>query len=156
MKELLQLEIIENNECRHRDLKFSIKGLIERQEFDTYFFAVQIDDFENLREIKNAVVNLLNYWAMETQNAKDDRPIYLPIDFSDEYTGCIRVLGQGDQVVLTYGFSHLEGHSVNPLNPGNYCNSISDFEMTVNQSIEVSKIDFLNSIAHQIRLLQNS
>ena len=156
MEHILQVQIIDNDRGGHKDLIFSIVGLVDKLEFDTYHFAIEIEPYENFQDIRNALATLLTYWLTETQNAKEGLPVYLPIDFSDQYTGCLKVLKQGDKLLLNYGFSNREGYSVNPLDPGNYCNIITDFEDTVDKTIEVFKADFINSIKLQVDKLKNA
>jgi len=43
----------------------------------------------------------------------DGQNIYLPIDFSDQYTGCLKVEKNSD-LNLTYGNSRREGWNVDP------------------------------------------
>lgn len=120
--------MIDNDNGGHKDLLFMINGLVDSKSFDTYYFAFAIEPISGLTNIKNAVGQLISFWRDKTLELKDSETIYLPIDFSDQYTGCLRVVRDKDEVVLTYGNSRVEGHAVNPLNPINYYKVIKDFE----------------------------
>lgn len=155
MENILEIEILDNDKGGHDDLIFTIRGLVDKLKFDTYYFLIQISPCENFQDIRNAVVKLLSYWLMQLKNIKDEKPIYLPIDFSDQYTGCLRVVKKDENVQLTYGCSMVEGFSINPLNPGNYYDMITDFEDTENKTVTVSYPAFLTSVKTQIEYLEN-
>ena len=149
---MLQVEIIDNDQGGHEDLLVNIDGLINKV-FDTYYFAIAIEPFENLQDIKNAVTKLLMYWREEIQSAKDGQKLHLPIDFSDQYSGCIEAAQKGENLQLRYGYTERGGWNINPIDPGDYSKTVTDFEDTENIIIEVSKADFLNEIVRQIRKL---
>ncbi len=156
MADILQVDIMDNKKGGHDDLIFSIEGLVDKLILDTYYFIIEIEPYETLQDIKNAVGQLLTYWLTEIQNVDEGKQIYLPIDFSDQYTGCLKVLKQGESIQLTYGFSDREGYSINPLSPGDYSTTITDFKDTQNKTIEVTSDDFMNSVRHQIDRLVNA
>ena len=54
--------------------------------------------------------------------------MYLPFDFSDEYTGCLRCERKEDRFVIVDGFSLQEGWSVNPSDISDYIYNIRDFQ----------------------------
>lgn len=151
---MLQIEIIDNDKGGHDDLLVTIDSLIN-EVFDTYYFALAIEPYESLQDIKNAVAQLLTYWTKEIQSAKEGQRIHLPIDFSDQYTGCIEVVQKGEDLQLRYGYSEKEGWNINPLNPDDYSKTVYDFEDTENRTVELSKPDFLTAIERQIEKLKS-
>ncbi len=141
MTNLLNIEIIENNKGGHEDLMFEIPGLIGQQKFDTYYFALAILPKNGINEIKNAVAELIASWNKKQAELKSGETIYLPIDFSDQYTGCLKV-EKKNNLTLTYGFSRREGWSVDPINPNKYFESITDFESENKKSLTVGQSEF--------------
>ncbi len=154
MTEILNIEIIDNDKGGHNDLLFSIPDLIGDKEFDTYYFFLTIEPVETIDDIKNAVSQLIQFWYNKVSESKKGETIFLPIDFSDQYTGCLKVQNQGEQLVLTYGFSRREGYTVDPLNPENYYKEITDFEADSEKQITVDPSIFISTLDKQIRKLK--
>ena len=141
MSNLLKIEIIENDKGGHEDLIFEIPNLISQQKFDSYYFALAIEPKNGIKEIKNAVAELIASWNKKQAEMENGQVIYLPIDFSDQYTGCLRVEKKND-LNLKYGFSRREGWTVDPINPTEYYESISDFDTENDKSLTVNQSEF--------------
>jgi hypothetical protein len=156
MTDIISIDIIDNERGGHEDLIFSIPNLIEQKELDTYYFWISNETIENLSELKIAVSKLIKFWFEKVYELNSYDTIYLPIDFSDQYTGCLRVYKEDNQLILTYGFSMREGWAVDPLNPENYYKSITDFEGDTEKQIKVDKEIFLAALTRQINRLSDS
>lgn len=154
MTEILSIDIIDNDKGGHDDLLFSIPDLIGDREFDTYYFCIAVETAETIDDIKNAVSQLLQFWIDKVSESKNGETIFLPIDFSDQYTGCLKVNKNDGQLILTYGFSRREGYAVDPLNPENYYKEISDFEADPEKVLTVEPTVFLSALDRQIRKLK--
>ena len=154
MADLLTLDVIDNGQGGHRDLLFCIPDLIDDQEFDTYYFSFADEPLETIGDIKKAVSRLLQFWHNKISESKNGEIIFLPIDFSDQYTGCLKVQNQDGQLVLTYGFSRREGYAVDPLNPENYYKEITDFEADSEKHLTVNHSIFISTLDKQIRKLK--
>lgn len=155
MEQIFEAQIINNNQVGHRDLIFGIAGLFANREFDSYYFSIAIEPNDTIQDLRNALATLFSYWITEAKQLPDNHSIFLPIDFSDQYTGCLKVVSCGPILQLTYGYSEREGFTVNPLDPGDYSTSVTDFKDTENKTIEVLKSDFLSSLKEMIDRLQN-
>ncbi|PRX56651.1 hypothetical protein [Flagellimonas meridianipacifica] len=154
MKSPLNIEIIENNGGGHNDLLFEIPKLIGQQKFDTYYFALAIEPKHGIAEIKNAVARLIDSWNKKQAELKNGQVIYLPIDFSDQYTGCLRVEKKND-LTLSYGFSRREGWRGDPMNPVDYFESITDFNSINEKSITVNQLEFEKCLTEIIEKLKS-
>lgn len=154
MREILSIDIIENDKGGHEDLLFSFPDLISDKAFDTYYFCLAIDPVDPISDIKNAVSQLLRFWLDKIEESNNGETIYLPIDFSDQYTGCLKVGNKNKQLVLTYGYSRREGYTVDPLNPENYYKSINDFHADTQKQLTIDKAVFTSVLDQQIRKLQ--
>lgn len=155
MPDLINVDIIENNKGGHEDLLFSIPNLIEDQIFDTYYFYLAVEPAETIDHIKYAVSNLIQFWRNKISGIKKDETIFLPIDFSDQYTGCLNVRKQDEKLVLIYGYSNREGYAVDPLNPENYYKEITDFEADSENIIIVEQSVFILALEKQINKLRS-
>ena len=154
MTEILTIAIIDNGRGGHKDLLFSMPDLIGDKEFDTYYFGTAVGPTETIDPIKNAVSQLIQFWLDKVSKIKIGETIFLPIDFSDQYTGCLKVQKQGTQFVLTYGFSGKEGYAVDPLNPENYYQQINDFEADPEKQLIVEPTAFISTLHRQIKKLK--
>ena len=146
--------IIENDEGGHDDLIFSIPGLTGTETFDTYYFALAIESRENAENVRGAVAELLQFWIDKIDETKNGETIHLPIDFSDQYTGCLRIKNESDQMTLTYGSSMREGWAVNPLNPEKYYKAINDFRPSSDKQLVWSKSFFISAVNSQVQRLK--
>jgi len=142
---IFNLDIIDNDEGGHRDLIFEIPKLINRQAFDTYYFASVNETCDSLQDIKDEVVKLLKDWNSRIIELCEGEIIHLPIDFSDQYTGCIRV-EKSNCLKLSYGLSYTEAWSVNPTKPDKFYYSINDFEAENEKSLIISQKEFTESV----------
>ena len=154
MTGIIAIDIIDNNKGGHNDLLFSIPDLIGDKEFDTYYFCLAVEPVETIDDIKNAVSQLIQFWYNKVSESKNGETIFLPIDFSDQYTGCLKVQNQDGQLVLTYGFSRREGYTIDPLNPENYYKEVNDFEVNPEKYMIVDHSAFISTLDKQIRKLK--
>ncbi|MFT6843646.1 MAG: hypothetical protein ACJASR_002430 [Psychroserpens sp.] len=141
----------------HNDLLVEISKMNFSNQFDTYYFQIKKEPFEN-QDIKNGISELLDYWKKKIIDLKTENSIYLPIDFSDEYTGCFKLtINENDKIQMEYGFSRIEGYSISPSNPGEYYKSVKDFKNNNEYSIvEVSKKELMDSIIRNIKELKKN
>ncbi len=154
MKNLINIEIIENDKGGHEDLVFEISKLISQQKFDTYYFDLAIEPKSGIKEIKNAVAELIASWNKKQAELENGQIIYLPIDFSDQYTGCLKV-EKKNELILTYGFSRREGWSVDPINPTEYYETITDFDTENENSLIVEQAEFEKCLTGLIKKLKS-
>jgi len=152
MERIINIEIKESGKG-HNDLIFEIPNLISKKEFDTYYFALAIEPKFGVKEIKNAIIKLITFWIEKIIELKNKEIIYLPIDLSDQYTGCLKV-EMNDNIALTYGYSRKEGWSFNPLNPSEYYKKINDFIANPKKTLTYSKIEIIQSINGLIEKLK--
>jgi hypothetical protein len=150
--EILSIDVIDKD--GHSDLLFSIPDLIGDKELDTYYFGIAVEPLETINDIKMAVSQLIQFWLDKVSEVKNEETIFLPIDFSDQYTGCLKVQAQDELLVLAYGFSKREGYSVCSLNPENYYKQINDFEADSEKQLTVNKSDFISALDKQVRKLK--
>lgn len=148
MDDILKINLLEKS--GHDDLNFCIKDLTGDLTFDTYYFGLAAEPYENFQDIQNCVADFLKHWVTQIEIMQNNQTKFFPIDISDEYTGCIKIDKNGDNLNLTYGYSKRHGYSVDINNPVNYFDSVTDFKGDTNHSVVVTQIDFINSIKNQI------
>ncbi|MCW3465008.1 hypothetical protein [Chitinophaga nivalis] len=148
MNELITVAVIDSGNGGHDDLHVVVQDVMEGY-FDTYYFWLKLESVGS-KDIKAGVASLIAYWIACISNSSPNDIIYLPIDFSDEYTGCLRVEKLSGRLKVTYGYSLTEGYSVNPLDPGDYYNSIADFKAQATEELLVSEADLIQSLHRAI------
>lgn len=62
--------------------------------------------------VQNGLRQLLQGWLQLLQQLSDGGQVYLPFDFSDEYTRWVSVRREGSQVELVFGWAPVEGWAI--------------------------------------------
>lgn len=153
MDDIINIEILDKS--GHDDLKFSIKDLTADLTFDTYYFGLAIEPFDDFKDLKVCISKYLQTWLTEITNMQSGQDRYFPIDISDQYTGCLKISKLKDQLEISYGYSWREAYTVDIISPENYFNGISDFHSDIPQKLMVKEEDFINSLLTQIDKLSN-
>jgi hypothetical protein len=137
----------------HRDLIFRIPDARIDMRFDLYYFAVD----QNTFPIVDPLVELLKYWIENINNLGIGEVGFFPIDFSDEYTGCLKVSRINDEhLLLEYGDSRINGFSVSPSQPKNYYKEVQDFKFDDDTiPLTVDRGRFLNELKTNKEKIEN-
>jgi len=97
---------------------------------DSYYFSLDpaVQDRPEEQRIRASLERLLDQWLTAVQNARTGQTIFLPFEFSDEYTGWLRITVEGDRVRCRPGWSAIPGHAVSPSNISLHQANVSDFD----------------------------
>jgi len=143
--------LFEDNRTGHDDLVLRFSGQL--YVCDTYYLAL---DSELLREYEDAgkigvvLRRLLEQWLTTVENVEDDGTVYLPYDFSDQYTGWLCCFRSGNTASVCRGWATVEGWSISPSAVGQYMTLLPGFRPdgpTVQVPIEELIEAIHNSIA---------
>ncbi len=145
MNNIINIQIVKNSKGGHEDLLFEIPELNIHKELDTYYFTLAIETKKQCYQNKHAVVELISFWKKKITEMNNGDVIYLPIDFSDQYTGCLKV-EKGNSLKLTYGYSMQEGHSINPMNPIYFYKTVTDFKTEYEKSLIANQLAFIKCL----------
>jgi hypothetical protein len=135
----------------HNDLHLWLEGY--SRVADSYYLAIDpaiLPKQETPKKALLVLTLLLEKWQEALQKAAQSQTIFLPYDFSDEYTGCLSCKIDGVLIEIVPGFSNREGWSIGPSNPSDYFFNITDFRPDAPKPIRLSKADFLNRIQESI------
>jgi len=144
-KRLIYIELKTESDG-HSDLIVELPKMNMSEQFDSYYFQVECEPFE-INDIKQAISNLIEYWKDKILEIKSTEPIYLPIDFSDEYIGCYRLESVKGKIKMQYGFSRTNGFGISPSKPGDFYKSVKDFKLLTDYlTIVVSKKELIDSL----------
>ncbi len=157
MTTILNIELIDKGfgSRGHEDILFSIPRLGVDQECDLYYFSFSKDSDNTFDDTINAFCTLIEFWREKTLECNDNSTIYLPIDFSDEYSGCLKLKREDKNLILTYGYSLREGWSIDPMRPEDYYKEITDFKADPDLQLAVDRGEFLNNLDSQIQKIRN-
>ena len=70
---------------------------------------------------------MLGAWLQALLAAADGELIYLPFDFSDEYTRWIACQRDGDQLLVVFGWAEVEGWAISPSDFSEYQKDLPGF-----------------------------
>jgi hypothetical protein len=148
------IEFRDNNSL-HNDLFLHFENQVI--ECDSYYFALDKNiepDKENAAKIKTVIKELLNQWKLYVSRAKSGEIVYLPFDFSDKYTGCLKCEFQSDCVLLTIGYLQFEGWLFFPSDISTYVKSNKLFIKSKDSIAKLKRSEFLNQIKQNIELIK--
>jgi ribosomal protein S18 acetylase RimI-like enzyme len=140
-----------DNQCGHDDVHVWIEGYYRTT--DSYYFALDqamLAGKESADKVRRVLIRLLDRWMEALAQATPAQMVYLPFDFSDEYTGCFQCRPDGAFVEVTPGWSNRMGWSFAPSDPGDYFFGITDFKSDAPAPIRLPKEEFTRRIRESI------
>ncbi len=99
---------------------------------DSYYFAIDRNVLPERRDdpkIRTVLRRLLEQWASAVRNLQDGAVVFLPYDFSDEYTGWLSCTRRGAVIDVSRGWALVEGWSISPSDVGSHLSSLRDFRL---------------------------
>ena len=90
-----------DNDTAHDDLHVWIEGYSRTT--DSYYLALDrgmLAGEESAEKVRRVLVQLLQRWLEALAQTTAARPVYLPFDFSDQYTGCFQCRLDGESIEI--------------------------------------------------------
>ena len=146
-----------DNGTAHDDIFLSLGGL--EKTGDAYYLALDHSlgrDDESPDKIRLVLQRLLEQWRDAIRSVDEGSSVYLPYDFSDQYTGCLRCTRNGRDIVVADGWCDIEGWRVSPSSLGEYTKTNSNFqrgdgtEFTISASSLMEQINVAIDVAKKI------
>lgn len=139
------------NGTGHNDIFLSLQG-IERIA-DSYYLGLDCLDGtdESPSKILRVLSKLLQQWLEAVEAARDQEQLFLPYDFSDQGTGCLRCTRFGDNFLIEPGWSEQEGWSVMPSALEGYLTGVTDFHPGGTAAVILSVREFRVRIERAIK-----
>lgn len=140
-----------DNDTSHDDLHVWVEGYSCAT--DSYYFALDssiLAGDESADKVRHVLIQLLQRWIEALMQATPTRPVYLPFDFSDQYTGCFQCSLDGDFFEIVSGWSSREGWSLLPSNPGDYFSGVTAFKSYPAAPVRLPKAELLRRIRESI------
>ena len=118
----------EDNDTAHDDLVLRFAG--QSWVCDAYYLALDQGLFperEDADKVRAVLLRLLERWLSAAENVIDGGTVYLPYDFSDQYTGWLRCQRSGGVADVCRGWAEVEGWSFFPSAVGEYLTQLPGF-----------------------------
>lgn len=127
----------------HGDLFFEIEGL--RLQGDTYYFELDrpADGPTGMAAVLRSLAALLEQWIQRVSAQSDGETVYLPFDYSDEYTGVVVVHREVDVLGLWSGWSNLAGWAHYPSDIAEFTARIGPVHETREPCVRMPRLDFI-------------
>ncbi len=111
--------------------QFSIRVGEEQRSGELYYLGIdpQADDHDCSAEA--GLRNLISGWIAELISADDGCILYLPFDFSDEFTRWLACEKTGSEVTCVFGMAEVEGWSFSPSDFSGLARSLQGFQADV-------------------------
>lgn len=93
---------------------------------DSYYLSIDPQEPEHDPSPTAGLRTLLLSWIRELSSSDGDL-IYLPFDFSDEYTRWLACQKIADQVLVVCGWAQVEGWAIRPANFREYVHAVPNF-----------------------------
>ncbi len=116
---------------------------------DSYYLsldnAFRPDDRSDLK-VQELFARLLASCAARAEDLENGETAYLPLDFQDEWIGCLRCVRHGDEFLLCFGELDENGYAVLPSEPAEVFSSACDFRAS-GEVVRVRRGDFLSAVS---------
>jgi hypothetical protein len=147
---MIQL-LFEDNQSAHADLV--LQTPTDECRCDSYYFLIDSNferDNESPEKVVRGLAALLGKWQSAVVNAADDGTVFLPFDFSDEYTGWLKCEFNGAVANVTRGWSEMG--AVFPSDSEKWMTSLSDFQVADDSaSFSIERLELLSAIAANLK-----
>lgn len=150
---LLQITLADN-ERSHEDIHVQFNN--HQFVCDSYYFLIDDtipDEPTTAGKAKTGLQILLMQW-LESLRVSPDDIIYLPFDFSDQFTRCLRCKIKGTNITVCAGWTHVEGWRTLPSNIAGYSAQVTDFQPETS-AIDVQRDVFMHQLTNLINTFQN-
>jgi hypothetical protein len=136
----------DDKETGHNDLVLRFAG--QSWVCDSYYLALDrglLADREDADKVRAVLRRLLMQWLEAVDNMPDGGAVFLPYDFSDQYTAWLRCQRSGSGVTVFRGWADMAGWSCFPSAVGEYLSHLPGFRPD-GPSIWIDRSELLQAI----------
>jgi hypothetical protein len=138
--------LLENNSTGHNDLVLRFAG--NSWQCDTYYLVLDGESLpgpNDTAKIRRILQKILEQWLYAVENVPDGSTVYLPYDFSDEYTAWLRCSRMGDTASVCRGWAEEEGWKISPSSVGHYLTHLPGFRPD-GPTVDVSMRELIEAV----------
>ena len=111
--------------------QFSVRVGEEQRSGELYYLGIDPKAADHDCSAEVGLQNLISGWITELISAEEGRILYLPFDFSDEFTRWLACERTGSEVTCVFGMAEVEGWSFSPSDFGGLAKSLQGFQADV-------------------------
>ncbi|MEJ7593615.1 MAG: hypothetical protein WKF77_18915 [Planctomycetaceae bacterium] len=94
---------------------------------ESYYLGLQPNSEHHEFRPVEGTMQLVGEWIRLLTNLKDGRQLFLPFDFSDEYTRWVTMHRDAREVTIVFGWATVEGWSISPGDLSQYAHGVPNF-----------------------------
>ena len=94
---------------------------------ESYYLGLQPGSENHESRPVEGTVQLVGEWIRLLTTLKDGQQLFLPFDFSDEYTRWLTLHREGRNVTIVFGWATVEGWSISPRDLSQYAHGLPNF-----------------------------
>lgn len=94
---------------------------------ESYYLGLQPNSEYHEFRPAEGTRQLVAEWIRYISDMKDGEQLFLPFDFSDEYTRWITMRREGRDVIIVFGWATVEGWSISPRDLSQYAHGLPGF-----------------------------
>jgi hypothetical protein len=124
---------------------------------ETYYLGLQSDNRTEPFSPVTGTLQLLTEWIRLLSELRDGERVFLPFDFSDEYTRWLTVSRDARDVSVVFGWANIEGWAIPPSDLSQYAQGLPEFmpdEPFYSQSFYLPAV--LSDLRHSRAVLEES
>ncbi|MCA9037286.1 MAG: hypothetical protein KDA91_19255 [Planctomycetaceae bacterium] len=108
--------------------RFLVRIGLEERTGETYYLGLDPENAGMPMSVTRGLNLLLKGWLHVLESINDGDLIYLPFDFSDEYTRWVACQMTGHDIHIVMGWAAVEGWAISPSNFESHARSVSQFQ----------------------------
>ena len=94
---------------------------------ESYYLGLQPNSEKHEFRPMDGTIQLVSEWIRLLTDLSDGQQLFLPFDFSDEYTRWLTLHREGRDVTIVFGWATAEGWAISPLDLSQYAHSLPGF-----------------------------
>ena len=121
---------------------------------ESYYLGLQPNTENHEFRPATGTVQLVSEWIRLLTELKVGQTLFLPFDFSDEYTRWLHVHREGRHLTVVFGWATVEGWAISPQDLSQYADGLPGFmpdEPLITQTLYLPRV--LSDLRHSRELL---
>jgi hypothetical protein len=94
---------------------------------ETYYLGLQSDNPTEPASPVTGTLQLLTEWIRLLSELREGERVFLPFDFSDEYTRWLTLCREAREVSVVFGWANIEGWAIRPSDFSQYAHELPEF-----------------------------
>lgn len=109
------------------DSRIALRIGTESRDGDSYYLGLNTHSPDHNCSAQTGLIRLLTAWIRSLCELKDGGLIYLPFDFSDEYTRWLACQRVSQEIMVVFGWAAVEGWAISPSDFSEYLYQVPEF-----------------------------